>query len=152
MLNRIEQSLHFFDILFCTLLHHREHVDSANRLVLVAKKYDHVVFASNLHIVNRDWLLRQFTTFLSSFLSYRGCQCYAIYTAPHIYVVVAMDGLMCLTTLSKAAMPIVRSCYAQEMDLFQSDSFHNDLPLSSRHCWLMDQSSKQYFCTALTTP
>ena len=31
-----------------------EHVDSANRLVLVAKKYDHVVFASNLHIVNRD--------------------------------------------------------------------------------------------------
>ena len=54
MLNRIEQSLHFFEILFCTLLHQREHVDSANRLVLVAKKYDHVVFASNLHIVNRD--------------------------------------------------------------------------------------------------
>lgn len=65
--------LHFFEILFCTLLHQREHVDSANRLVLVAKKYDHVVFASNLHIVNRDWLLRQFTTFLSSFLSYRVC-------------------------------------------------------------------------------
>ena len=76
MLNRIERSLHFFEIfLVCTLQqqHQREHVDSANRLVLVAKKYDHVVFASNLHIVNRDWLLRHFTTFLSSFLSYRGC-------------------------------------------------------------------------------
>ena len=38
---------------YCTM-QQCEHVDSANRLVLVAKKYDHVVFASNLHIVNRD--------------------------------------------------------------------------------------------------